>query len=291
MSVFCKRTTLWYGFLIFMTVSCTLEETEKKKPIPLEIPMVRIQPGTFTMGGSNVWARQVTLTDGFYIGKYPVTQSQYKAVMGMNPSYYTTPVSTETDTDNRPVEEVSWYDVLVFCNKLSMMEGLKPAYRISGSTDPAAWGTVPSSLGISNDASWDAEVVEGSTGYRLPTEEQWEYACRAGTVTAFNWGTDYIDDSKANYDAKYVDDYNTVAGTNLNRTTRVGSYAPNAWGLYDMHGNVWEWCWGNWWGTYPGKAACGGSYIDFGQKATSVFRLIVYPNRSNMAIGFRLVRP
>jgi formylglycine-generating enzyme required for sulfatase activity len=232
---------------------------------------------------------QVTLTKGFYMGKYPVTQAQYQTVIRTNPSSFTTPVSPETSTAKRPVERVSWYDALALCNKLSMEEGLSPAYRISGSTDPAAWGTVPTN----SNTTWNAVViVEGSTGYRLPTEAQWEYACRAGTTTPYNWGTNTIDKNRANYNE------------NLDRTTVVGSYAPNAWGIYDMHGNVWELCWdlgenySSGAQTDPTGASSGnfriirgGSFFNTSEHLRSAMRESVYPYSRSSESGFRVARP
>ena len=263
--------------------------------------MARIPAGTFMMGSlatepgreTNETQHSVTLTKSFYMGKYPVTQAQYEAVMGSNPSSFT--------GNNLPVEYVSWYDALVFCNKLSMMEGLTPAYSIDGKTDPAEWGAVPTG----SNAIWDAvTIVSGSTGYRLPTEAQWEYACRANTTTAFNWGTNTIDSSKANYNASNVDANNLTAGTYLGKTSEVGSYAPNAWGLYDMHGNVFEWCW-DWYGSYSSGAQTdptgavssgsrvlrGGSWNYFGRYARSARRDYDVPDRRRNDFGFRLVRP
>jgi uncharacterized repeat protein (TIGR02543 family) len=275
--------------------------------------MVWIRAGTFTMGSptsepghyDNETQHEVTLTQGFYMGKYQVTQAQYQAVMGNNPSDPDNkiPVPPETSTENRPVERVSWYRTLVFCNRLSMDEGLEPAYRINGSTDPSAWGDVP--VG-DREAPWDAvQIVAGSTGYRLPTEAQWEYACRAGTVAAFNWGADYINDTQANYNASIIDANNLSVGTRLGRTTGVGSYAPNAWGLYDMHGNVLELCW-DWYGSYSGGAQTdptgavsgdarvrrGGTANGTGRGLRSAYRTNDFPPWGvNLSTGFRIVRP
>jgi len=269
------------------------------------VDMVLIPAGTFQMGAptsepgyAGETRHTVTLTSGFYMGKYEVTQAQYQKVMGTNPSYFTTPVSSETSTANQPVETVRWYDTVAFCNKLSMQEGLSPAYSISGITDPAGWESVPSLDVI--------VIVEGTTGYRLPTEAQWEYACRAGTTTAFNWGTDYIDSGKADYFASWVDTNNKVAGSNLGRPTDVGSYSPNAWGLYDMHGNVWEWCWDRYesytsgsqtdpMGAVSGdyRMMRGGCWDLFGKFLRSANRGSDYPSSYgyNGYYSFRVVRP
>jgi formylglycine-generating enzyme required for sulfatase activity len=273
------------------TVAAVIE-----RPAPAN--MVRIQGGTFTMGSpasepnhdSDETPHQVTV-GSFYMGRYQVTQKEYQAVMGTNPSDF--------KGDNLPVEKVSWYDAIVYCNKLSMKEGLSPAYRINGSTDPAAWGGVPTS----RNATWDAvAIVAGSNGYRLPTEAQWEYACRAGTGTPFSTGNN-ITTTQANYDGNYP--YNNNAeGTYREKTTAVGSFAPNAWGLYDMHGNVDEWCW-DWYGSYASGAQTdpvgavsgnnrvrrGGSWDNFGQHLRSACRGYYNPGYRVSVIGFRLVRP
>jgi formylglycine-generating enzyme required for sulfatase activity len=262
-----------------------------------EFYMVWIKSGNFTMGSperevnrdKDETQHQVTLT-GFYMGKYPVTQAQYEAVMGTNPSCFKTPVSPETDTGKRPVEQVRWYDAIEFCNKLSMNEGLNPAYRIGGSTNPAEWKAVPTTT---NDATWDGvEIVVGSNGYRLPTEAQWEYACRAGTATAYNTGAT-ISGSTGWYRDNSGD-----------RTHSVGEKPANAYGLYDMHGNVWEWCW-NWYGTYANVAQTdpteavsgysrvrrGGSWDSYGRLLRSAYRDYGNPYSRYDDIGFRLVRP
>jgi len=211
--------------------------------INVEIEMINVPGGSFQMGNpdSSVGGsderpvRTVTLT-GFYMSKTEVTQAQYQAVMGSNPA------SGYGVGGNYPVYYVSWYDALVFCNKLSIAKGLTPAYRINNSTDPTAWGSVPTST----NATWNAvEIVSGSTGYRLPTEAQWEYAAKGGNGSPGNYtysGSNTVGDV-----AWYTN--NSGSGTHP-----VGTKAANGLGLYDMSGNVYEWCW-DWYGSYPSTGA------------------------------------
>jgi len=277
----------------------------------IEIEMVQVAGGTFTMGSptnepnrySDETQHQVTLT-GFYMGKYQVTQKQYEAVMGTQP----VPSSTYGKGDNYPVYNVSWYDALVFCNRLSVMEGLTPAYSIlttggEATTNPDEWGTVPTS----SDTRWNAAtIVSGSTGYRLPTEAQWEYACRAGTTSPFSTG-DNITTDQANYNGNYPYNGNPT-GVYRQSTTPVDTFPANAWGLHDMHGNLYEWCW-DWYGAsyYEDSAAVGpdpagpvsgtyrvrrgGNWGSNGRNLRSAARNNNYPNNRINGVGFRLARP
>jgi len=192
------------------------------------------------------------------------------------------------------VNGVSWYDVLVFCNRLSMLAGVTPVYSLGGSTDPALWGNAPSS----NSTTWNAVTVNWSAGgYRLPTEAEWEYACRAGTTTTYYTG---IAEGAALQAAAW---YGANSGS---RTHQVGLKTPNAWGAYDMHGNVYEWCW-DWYGsgyyyaqspendpTGPAsgtnRVRRGGCWGNLAQNLRSAYRGFDTPSGRYNSIGFRLVR-
>jgi formylglycine-generating enzyme required for sulfatase activity len=192
--------------------------------------LVKIGDGLFEMGTSEEEQKEYNLTDykketerrhkvalsSFYMGAYEVRQKEYTALMGFNPSSIL--------NNDFPVDCVSWYDAVEYCNRLSEIHNLKPAYQING-----------------QDVNWD----RAANGYRLPTEAEWEYACRAGTTATFNTGNNSVTSIYANFhDEKHL----------LGNTGRMvigGSYPPNRWELYDMMGNVYEWCWDWWEDRYP----------------------------------------
>ena len=193
----------------------------------LTLELVRIPGGVFLMGSpkDEQWRyedegpQHKVQVPEFYMGKHPVTQAQWKAVAAL-PQVER---KLEADPsyfkgDDCPVERVSWYEAVEFCTRLSAHTGRE---------------------------------------YRLPTEAEWEYACRAGTTTQYHFG-DTLTSELANYDA--------------NQTTEVGSCPPNAFGLYDMHGNVWEWCQDHWHKNYKGAPTDGSAWDDQGESASRVLR-------------------
>jgi formylglycine-generating enzyme required for sulfatase activity len=219
--------------------------------------MVLVNGGTFQMGNpgnprrrdSSIldieWPRhEVTLRD-FYIGKYEITQGQYFEVTGMKPSSHLK--SSDDDSPDGwmklPVESISWYDALVFCNKLSIKEKLRPVYSINGNMNPDDWGEPPSRRSV----EWDAVSMDvRANGYRLPTEAEGEYAARGGAESK---GFEYAGATSDN--AAKVAWYSVVVKGMVTGTIHeIGKKQPNELGLYDMSGNVMEWCW-DWLDTYP----------------------------------------
>ncbi|MBD2270162.1 SUMF1/EgtB/PvdO family nonheme iron enzyme [Anabaena sp. FACHB-1391] len=228
----------------------------------VKLEMVEIPPGTFYMGSpenekgrsDNESPQHQVNVPSFFIGKYPLTQAQYQAIMGNNPACFT--------GNNRPVECVTWDDAVAFCQKLSQKTG---------------------------------------KNYKLPSEAQWEYACRAGTTTPFYFGESITSDL-VNYDGEYA--YAAAPkGKYRGQTTDVGTFPPNAFGLYDMHGNVWEWCEDDWQENYINapvngsalisrsdyKLLRGGSWYYDPDYCRSAFRGNSILGDLSSAVGFRVV--
>jgi sulfatase modifying factor 1 len=257
----------------------------------IEVPegFVLIKGGTFKMGSpdSEAWRGDdetehlVTVSD-FYMSIYEVTQKEYQEMMGNNPSTFS--------GENLPVENITWFDAIAYCNARSEAEGLTTVYTIDG-----------------QNVSWNRDA----NGYRLPTEAEWEYACRAGTTTPFNTETS-ISAEEANYYGQYPyeiennyfsqGNLETKPGQYRQTTIDVGSFPTNRWGLYDMHGNVGEWCW-DYYGAYNTESQTdptgptsgslrvnrGGGWNDFAKHLRSAYRSSTPANNRSFNLGLRPV--
>ncbi len=276
------------------TVENTTSPSESGQPdqqvVPVEDGFLLIKGGSFAMGSpeDEPWRsadetqHTVTVSD-FYMSPYEVRQSEYTAVMDDNPSNF--------NGEDLPVENISWLDAIAFCNALSEKENLTPAYQIDGET-----------------VTWD----RSASGYRLPTEAEWEYACRAGTTTPFNTETS-ISPEESNYYGHYPyeieDNYfsqenlTTKPGEYRQTTVAVDSFSPNNWGLYNMHGNVSEWVW-DYYDEYDTTNEAdpvgpetgtrriyrGGGWNDFAKNMRSAYRATLPEDKGSFNLGIRLVR-
>ena len=251
---------------------------------------VLLPPGTFTMGSPadepgrdpDETPHLVTLTKAVYVATHEVTQSEWQSVMGWNESFF--------PGENRPVEWVTWFDCVSYCNQRSTQDGYTPAYSI---TDAAYSGPHI----VAATVTWD----QAADGYRLLTEAEWEYACRAGSQTAFCNGE--ITNAECSPLDPNLDLVGWYCGNASSATHDVGGKAGNAWGLQDIHGNVQNWCW-DWHASYPAEPVTdpigppsgsyrvyrGGSWYEYARHCRSAARFAYFPLSRYDYLGLRLAR-
>ncbi len=282
-----------FYFSLFTIIYSPFTISAQRSLATLEDDMVLVEGGSFIMGGlpgrddkngliiydDEKPAHEVRLAS-FYISKYEVTQQLWQQVMGNNPSYYSScgPLCS--------VEQVSWYDCVEFCNKLSIMQGLSPVYTIDKNPDPENGN-------IYDDVKWQVSWNMEADGYRLPCEAEWEYAARGGNKSK-------------DYQFSGSDDIDAVAWNDMNsgsKTHPIATKAANELGFYDFSGNVWEWCYDFYPSSYGSSVDnCkdgrgrrriyrGGSWHDFAQhyRVSNRGASLGAIDR-NYEIGFRLSR-
>ena len=238
----------------------SLNTCKREADLPLHLPtwtepftrmqFVKIPKGTLQVDGNLVQpslSKQTKIIPSFWLGIYEVSQEQWEQIMGAEEPHPEKPSPYRNNFPNYPIVSISYYEVEAFLSKFSAL-----------------------------DSMYD---------YRLPTEWEWEYACRAGTESAFYFG-DKISHSLANFNAEIQSTYASF-GKFIGHPVNVGSYPPNAWGLYDMHGNVWEWVDGDY--SSHEKTIRGGSWLFSAQQATSFNRRPHEPDTWGYSIGFRVV--
>lgn len=255
-----------------------VESAPRQEPEPVYISrfvdLVPIPGGTFFMGSpkteegrrpSEGPVHEVRISR-FACTRHPVTRRLYTEITGSDPGW------PSGQADDRPANNVSWHDAVAFCNQLSEREKLAPCYQTDG-----------------EEVTWD----QTADGYRLLTEAEWEYACRAGTATRYSFGDD----------DRQLGEHAWFEASSNGEPRPVGRKAPNPWGLHDMHGNVYEWCW-DWYGSYmesalsnpvgppagEGRVLRGGAFDGPPNFLRSAYRLRIQPSLRYGDIGFRCAR-
>ncbi|MFZ1982422.1 MAG: SUMF1/EgtB/PvdO family nonheme iron enzyme [Smithella sp.] len=250
----------------------------------------------------------ISTVSAFRMSQYDITRTQFAAIMGTDPSN-----ATYSSGTSDPVQMTNWYHAIAFCNKLSIAEGLTPVYSVSGiNFTTLTYAAIPTA----DDTNWDAATADWSAnGYRLPTEMEYMWAAMGATsdgisadivggVNTGGYTKGYAGSIETGGAQVNIGNYVWYATNSGSTTHPVGTKLPNELGLYDMSGNVWEWCW-DWYSSYPAgtqadyrgaasgpyRVLRGGSWGNFASNATVAIRYNDSPDSQSSLIGFRVVRP
>ncbi|MDR2470670.1 MAG: formylglycine-generating enzyme family protein [Treponema sp.] len=279
-----------------------------RTPAGISVPFRYVAPGSFQIdqGGNNPNGKMITmtLTKGFWMAETPVSQELFYKVMGKNPSRFDGSPGREAakgeKQDNRPVENVNWYAAIAFCNKLSLAEGKEPVYDVQGQS--VDWAAIPFEMIPTFPITWWISVVmdKSKNGYRLPTEMEWMWAAMG--ADSQGWQKGYAGSAEGAGAGGKVHEFAWISANAGNKTHEMGKKKPNELGLYDMSGNVWEWCW-DWIGPYPAGGARdyngsqlrrvrvqrGGSYKNTASYCAAASRDSKAPQQQEDNTGFRIV--
>lgn len=281
-----RKLLIYFLMGIVVVISACSQAKPDNNLLEKSDNFVLVKGGTYMNTKSNYYGKSVTIAN-FYVGKYEVTQKEWFEVMGSNPS--------EFKGDNLPVEMVSWYDAVEYCNKRSTQEGLKPFYNIDKIK------TDPNNKSDNDNVKWTVTINAGVNGYRLPTEAEWEYAASGGQMSkSYTYSGSNNADEVAWYWKNAGDNYLSgdwnwpLIENNHNRTKPIGGKKPNELGLYDMSGNVREWCW-NWYGDFDSSSGSlrvlkGGGWMGDVSSSELSYRGKFEANGMGPDQGFRVYR-